>query len=302
MLEVLQDLRARREKMPVAPLAADWKYRTRKFLQRNSLLVAISAAAFVALVAAGTRLIVERASLRRQLATSFLARSQLEFLKGNPLRAISYGAHSNMISSSHLARTSTLYYLSETDSPRLVYPGEGPGVYSADGRLVAASDPAFGAEIRDVASARKVCGPLQTRGDVLVMAFDPHGRKLATGTRDGELRVWDARTCRPLTPPIDQGAAVTSLALSADASVVVAGSADGSVKLWDASSERLIKSAPMRHGNRVTAIMFSPDGTELLTASELDDTARLWSLPGSASLAVIRLAERTHGVAWSPDG
>jgi WD40 repeat protein/tRNA A-37 threonylcarbamoyl transferase component Bud32 len=299
--DVLRDLQRRRQMKPVSPLAADPKYRARKFLQRNRVLVAISAAALAALVVAGVRLVEERDNLRRQLAVSFLARGQLEFLKGNPLRAITYGAHANMLEPSDLARSSTLWYLSATTSPRMVYPAEGPSAFSPDGRLTAASDPAFGAEIRDVATARPVAGPLRTRGDILAMAFSRDGRLLATGTRDKEARVWYARTGKPFTGPLEHDSAVTALAVSPDARWLAVGGAGGAVRLWSLPAGTQASVTP-KHDNRVTFVQFSPDGGLLLTASELDHTAKLWRIPSGESLAVIRLGERVHGAAWSPDG
>ncbi len=56
-----------------------------------------------------------------------------------------------------------------------------------------------------------------------------------------------------------------------------------------------------RHGDIVTAIAFSPDGTLVLTGSG-DHTARLWRTDTGALVAEVKHQERVMAVAFSPDG
>ncbi len=53
--------------------------------------------------------------------------------------------------------------------------------------------------------------------------------------------------------------------------------ADNTARVWDAATGAPI-GQPMRHEDRVTKALFSPDGTRVVTASA-DRTARVWLAP-----------------------
>lgn len=56
----------------------------------------------------------------------------------------------------------------------------------------------------------------------------------------------------------------------------------------------------MRHGSRVLAVAFSPDGTRLATAGEYK-TVRLWEVVTGKELAQIQHDGEVRAVAFSPD-
>jgi WD40 repeat protein len=47
-------------------------------------------------------------------------------------------------------------------------------------------------------------------------AFSPDGRRIATGSSDGELRVWDVETAQPIFPPLQLGRRILSVRFSRD--------------------------------------------------------------------------------------
>jgi WD40 repeat protein len=134
-----------------------------------------------------------------------------------------------------------------------------------------------------------------------VVAFSPDGKWLATGTLQGEIKIWEFATRRevPRIGPI--GRKLLSLAFSPDGKTVAASGESGIVWLWEAATGREVVQLP-GHGTVVPSVAFSPDGQTLATAS-LDNDARVWEVPSGKLRTTLRgHVEGVIAVAFSPDG
>jgi WD40 repeat protein len=74
--------------------------------------------------------------------------------------------------------------------------------------------------------------------DVLSLAFSPDGSRLASGSSDRTIRIWDAETGQHLTTLHGHTYLVNTIAFTADGRYLISGSADGSIRYWDASPDR----------------------------------------------------------------
>ena len=75
------------------------------------------------------------------------------------------------------------------------------------------------------------------------VAYSPDGKTVATGTRDGTVRSWDAMTGEPVGQALVHSGEVLSMAFSPGAPGLLAtGSSDKSVRIWDMATGKLDRS------------------------------------------------------------
>jgi WD40 repeat protein len=116
------------------------------------------------------------------------------------------------------------------------------------------------------------------------VAFSPDGRRVASGSFDKTVRVWDADTGAELARLDGHGNTVNSVAFSPDGRRIASGSYDRTVLVWDADSGAEIARL-VGHEDTVRSVAFSPDGR--LIASEDDRTVRVWDAESYECLEVI---------------
>ena len=179
-------------------------------------------------------------------------------------------------------------------------------------------------------------------GSVRCVAFSADGSRLASGSEDRTIRLWDGRTGHDIATLKGHAGTVLSLVFSADDSVLSSASSDSTIRLWDgrtgqqvttlrghpfdvhsaafsAGGSRLASSqgntiqlrdggtgqfiATLEgHSDSVNSVAFSPDGSILASTSN-DYTVRLWeSETGRHITTLSDCCTSESPVAFSPDG
>jgi len=157
-----------------------------------------------------------------------------------------------------------------------------------------------GVEIWDTATHKPVAA--WPSAFVLSLAYSLDGKRLATGSYDGMVQVWDTATNQQLQTYKGHSGGVESLAFSPKGSHLATGGMDGTVRVWDVRKQREDISIPRTSNLEFRAL--SLDGQTVVTGVIFGPgRIRLWSTAtGKPRSAPIELRRSETVVAWSDDG
>jgi hypothetical protein len=105
-------------------------------------------------------------------------------------------------------------------------------------------------------------------GPVATVAFSPDGGRIASGSYDNTVKVWNAET-GALIRTLGHTSVVSSVAFSPDGSRIAAG--DDTVKVWDVETGILIRTL----SSPVATVAFGPDGGRIASGS-WDGAVKVW--------------------------
>ena len=131
--------------------------------------------------------------------------------------------------------------------------------------------------------------------DIEVIALSPDGKRLATASDDGTIRVWTIAQESSIVL-IGHDGPIETLAFSPDGTTLASGGSDGMVFLWSGATGRKLAG----HGDTVRAIAFSPDGTQLASTSE-DGTLFRWDVGTGAKTLLVKHTHGLRPLVWARD-
>ncbi|CAE6428131.1 unnamed protein product [Rhizoctonia solani] len=147
-------------------------------------------------------------------------------------------------------------------------------------------------------------GAFPSAGCVHSVSFSPDGTRIATGSHDGKIRIWDSLSIQLL---LDSSRShmgyITSIAFSPDGKRIVSCASDRTICIWDADS-LLLHVGPLEgHTETVESVSFSPEGTIIVSGAQ-DCSIRLWDA-SSGNPMETPLEGHTgtaNSIAFLPDG
>lgn len=138
------------------------------------------------------------------------------------------------------------------------------------------------------------------REAVWAVAVSPDGKRLASASMDGSIRLWDSTTGDVHLSIEAHALGVTSIAFAPDGRTVVSGGLDQSVRLWDSSTGK--PKRRLQHPGRVFTVAFGPLGQHIVSAGD-DRIIRLWELATGEEVMTYEGHEGwVNGVTVTPDG
>ena len=151
--------------------------------------------------------------------------------------------------------------------------------------------------------------------EVDAVAWSPDGKRIASGSRDTTVQVWDASTgSNVLTYTghsfygVNAIYDVNAVVWSPDGKHIASGGDDKTVQVWDAITGKKVLTYT-GHSYRVRAVAWSPDGKRIASGRD-DGTVQVWNAAGGDSVATTGAnvftywghSDRVDAVVWSPDG
>jgi WD40 repeat protein len=171
--------------------------------------------------------------------------------------------------------------------------------FALDGRVCAAVKADAIVALWESATG-KCLGELPLRN---VHAIAASGRILATGTLDGEIRLWDVETRSPCATFEQKYPDPTFLAFAPGGKLLASAHADGRVWLWDVAAKRQREEVLPRLEDRACGLTFTPDGATLASAARYRSVIQLWDVQNRRALSPLAVpSNNLVGLAYYPDG
>jgi WD40 repeat protein len=133
-------------------------------------------------------------------------------------------------------------------------------------------------------------------GTLETLAWRPGQAQFASGSSDGQVRVWSS--AGQVTQTAQFEGFVSGLSWSRDGSRLAVATTRGSVGFWPDAGAWPAHLAVMT--NRYAAVAWQPSG-DLLAVAPGEETIQLWR-PGGTPGPALSVAGQTTALAWSPDG
>jgi eukaryotic-like serine/threonine-protein kinase len=147
--------------------------------------------------------------------------------------------------------------------------------YTVDSRTMIILTPASSLEVREASTGQLRFPPIRgEREGFWHVAASNDSRKLASTSRDGQVRLWDLLTGACIGSTFSHPGWVYRCRFSPDGTMLVTVCHDGKARVWDLKSGQL-SGSPLVHPNEVYDASFTPDGQWVLTACR-DGAVRIW--------------------------
>ncbi len=136
---------------------------------------------------------------------------------------------------------------------------------------------------------------------VYSVTWSPDGKRIASGSRDNTVQLWNAADGSNLYTYKGHSSAVNLVAWSLDGKRIVSASFDKTVQVWNAADGSNVYTYK-GHSDTVWWVAWSPDNKRIASTSN-DKTVQVWNAADGSNVYIYKgHSNSVDSVAWSPDG
>jgi WD40 repeat protein len=137
-------------------------------------------------------------------------------------------------------------------------------------------------------------------GEVTSVSWSPVGNKIASGSSDKTIKIWDGKSLELLKTLTGHSRSVYSVSWNHDGSQIASGSNDNTIKIWDSSTGIVLRTLT-GHSDLVRSVSWSHDDSKIVSGSD-DETVIIWNaITGDLMKTLEGHSSWVTCVAWSPD-
>ena len=132
------------------------------------------------------------------------------------------------------------------------------------------------------------------------VSWSPDGKRIASGSRDKTIKVWDAQSGTCIRTLTGHTAWVYSVSWSPDGKYIASGAHDNTIRVWDASTGICIHTLD-GFTDWVCSIVWSPD-SKYIASGSFDSTIKVWDAITGTSIHTLKgHDDLINSVSWSPN-
>ena len=132
------------------------------------------------------------------------------------------------------------------------------------------------------------------------LAYSPTNPVIASGSRDGKIRLWNTKSGQTLLELRADNHAINALDYSPAGDILVSGSANGTIRLWNIESGKKIRT--IKTGSSPSSVVYNPDGKSIASIINWY-TIQLWDIESGEIIKIITEASDTvESIVYSPSG
>ncbi|GFF84756.1 vegetative incompatibility protein HET-E-1 [Aspergillus udagawae] len=129
------------------------------------------------------------------------------------------------------------------------------------------------------------------------VAFSATGDRLASGLKNGTIKIWDTATGDHMQTLQGHDDTVNSVAFSRKGNLLSSGSGDHTIRIWDTATGDCVQIF-QGHNGPVSSVSFSATSEQLASGSS-DETIRIWDIVAGKCVQTVEVNYAVHSVAFS---